>query len=234
MKKDHIVCLYEQSGLSALPWALNGYKVFCYDIQHKERIVTYYPGGGSIQNIPWDARNKAENTAMVKRHAGETKLVLAYPPCTDLAVSGARHFAAKKEANPNYREEAMALVYVARSIAECLKAPYAIENPVSVISSEWRKPDHTFSPNNFGGYLPEADKHPLYPDIFPPQDAYLKKTCLWTGGGYIHPKPKNVKPIGGQVLFNKLGGKSQRTKNIRSTSPRGFAQAVYEANKDSQ
>ena len=131
----------------------------------------------------------------------------------------------------------MALVYMARDIGEAYGVPYAIENPVSVISSEWRKPDHMFQPCDFGGYLPEDDTSP-YPDIIPARDAYTKKTCLWTGNGFVMPAKRPVDPVKYQdrnglnysALHWKLGGKSLRTKNIRSATPRGFAQAVFAAN----
>jgi hypothetical protein len=125
----------------------------------------------------------------------------------------------------------MRLVYVARDIAEALGVPYAIENPVSVISTFWRKPDHIFHPFEYGGYLPEDDIHPQYPEYIVARDAYPKKTCYWTGNGFVMPpkKPVPVSPgYSKQQLL--LGGKSQRTKRIRSLSPRGIAAAIYEAN----
>ena len=169
--------------------------------------------------------------------AFDVRLILSFPSCTDLAISGARHFQAKAAANPSYRAEAMALVYMARDIGEAYGVPYAIENPVSVISSEWRKPNHIFQPCDFGGYLPEDDTSP-YPDIIPARDAYTKKTCLWTGNGFVMPEARPVDPVKYQdrnglnysALHWKLGGKSLRTKNIRSATPRGFAKAVFAAN----
>ena len=62
------------------------------------------------------------------------------------------------------------------------------------------------------------------------RDAYPKKTCLWSGGGFELPdkKPVDCKP-GYSDMHKKLGGKSLKTKNIRSATPRGFAKAVFEA-----
>ena len=117
---------------------------------------------------------------------------------------------------------------------ENLGVPYFIENPVSVLATQWRKPDHRFQPYEFGGYIPlcQAD-HPRWPEYIAPRDAYPKKTCLWAGGGFIMPDLKPVDVAGGYSTQHlKLGGKSQRTKDIRSATPRGFAIAVYEANKE--
>jgi hypothetical protein len=110
--------------------------------------------------------------------------------------------------------------------------PYMVENPVGRLSTIWRKPNHYFDPCDFGGYLSDVKAaHPRYPNIIPRFDAYTKRTCLWTGNGFIMPSPKPVKPISkDSPLHTKLGGKSLRTKNIRSETPRGFAHAVFEAN----
>ena len=225
----HVVCLYEESGFSAEEWAVNGYDVFCYDILHTEERVEIAGTGRKIF-VPWDATDPAQNDALYARHAGHAAIVLAFPPCTDLAVLGAAWFASKKAANPNYRAEAMALVYVAYNMAEALGCPYAIENPVSVISTQWRKPDHIFDPYEYGGYLPEDDVHPAYPEYIEPRDAYPKKTCYWIGGGFVMPEPRPVPcPPGYSKQHRKLGGKSEKTKRIRSASPRGVAKAIYEA-----
>jgi len=159
----------------------------------------------------------------------EIVIVFGFPPCTDLAVSGAKHFANKLAANPEYRNEAMALVYRVRDIAEALGVPYYIENPVSVISSEWRKPNFTFHPWQYGGYIPACDaEHPLWPEHIAPRDAYPKRTCLWTGGGFEMPVQMPVEVEDGYSRqFKQLGGKSLKTKNIRSATPRGWAEAVF-------
>lgn len=223
----HVVCLYDMSGLAARDWANAGYDVYCYDVQNKDTKESV--GKGTIHYMSWDARDSAQNKALVQRHTGRVVLLLAFPPCTDLAVSGARHFAAKSRANPAYREEAMALVYTARDIAETLTVPYVIENPVSVISSEWRKPNYIFHPWEYGGYLPEGDAHPLWPRYIAPRDAYPKTTCYWTGGGFRMPTKKSVAPAPGYSKQHKLlGGRSQKTKTIRSLSPRGIARAIFE------
>jgi len=63
-----------------------------------------------------------------------------------------------------------------------------IENSVSTVSTSWRKPDFTFDPCDFGGYLN------------PPGDAYAKKTCLWTGNGFVMSKIKRISPIEGRRM----------------------------------
>lgn len=85
-------------------------------------------------------------------------LMIAHPPCTDLAVSGARHFAAKIADGRQQK----ALDFVQR----LLDAPIdkiALENPISIISSRIRKPDQIIQPWQFG-------------------HGETKATCLWLKG----------------------------------------------------
>ena len=149
-----------------------------------------------------------------------------------LAVSGAAHFAKKRDSNPNFQDEAMVLVKLVKLVGDGYNCPWALENPVSVISTKWRKPDFKFDPYEFGGYLPGDDTHPLYPEYIKPQDAYPKKTCIWHGNGFIEPEKRPVDVDDGYSdQHKKLGGRSLKTKNIRSATPRGFASAVFKFNK---
>ena len=225
-----VVCLYETSGFSARDWALDGFGVYCYDNTHENDVEVV--GLGYIFRVKWDATHPDALNTLLRFHAESCRMLLAYPPCTDLAVSGAAWFAAKMESNPRYREEAMALVYLARDFAEITGTPYCIENPVSVISTQWRKPDHIFHPWEYGGYLPEDDVHPVFPDYIEPRDAYPKKTCYWTGNGFVMPCKQRVEVAQGYSKQHRLlGGKSDKTKRIRNASPRGIARAIFEANK---
>lgn len=82
-------------------------------------------------------------------------LAIFHPPCTHLSVSGAKHFAAKRA---DGRQQA-ALDFVSKLMA-CNISKWALENPVSIISSHFRKPDQIIQPWQFGH---EA----------------TKTTCLW-------------------------------------------------------
>jgi len=90
------------------------------------------------------------------RDCGPWDLMVVHPPCTHLAVSGARWFAEKRE------EQREALAFV----ADLLDAPIphiALENPISIISSRIRKPDQIIQPWQFG-------------------HGETKATCLWLKG----------------------------------------------------
>lgn len=85
----------------------------------------------------------------------EYDLMIAHPPCTDLAVSGARYFPAKRADGRQQR----ALDFV-RELLAAPVARIALENPVSVISTAIRKPDQIIQPWMFG-------------------HGEVKATCLW-------------------------------------------------------
>lgn len=158
-------------------------------------------------------------------------IIFAFPPCTDLTNAGSRHWAKKAEANPLFQEHAAMICRVAESLADLFKCPYMIENPVGKLSSLWRKPNAIFHPFRYGGYLPVDDAHPAFPDVIPARDAYQKTTCLWFGNGFVMPDRDEVANSGNSNPgWKSLGGKSQRTKLIRSLTPRGFARAVFIAN----
>lgn len=89
-------------------------------------------------------------------------LMIAHPPCTYLAVSGAR-WLYNKDGSKNterWEKQAEGLEFV-RKLMDAPIDYIAIENPVSVISSQIRKPDQIIQPYMFG-------------------DEASKKTCLWT------------------------------------------------------
>lgn len=92
--------------------------------------------------------------ALVAAHrSGPWELMIAHPPCTHLAVSGARWFADKQD------EQQWALEFV-RNLLEAPIPRIALENPISVISTRIRKPDQIIQPWMFG-------------------HGEVKATCLW-------------------------------------------------------
>ena len=133
----------------------------------------------------------------------------AMPPCTDLANSGNRW---KADKGLGVLASALAIVDRCRQILEWTEAPWFLENPVGSIATYWRKPDYVFQPWNFG-------------------DLESKKTCLWTGGGFVMPelecveRPENVK----ESVWRMAPGPDRA--RLRSKTFAGFARAVYEANK---
>lgn len=234
MKKA--IFLFDYTGIMAKPWADAGYLCYCFDGQHPLGVTK-----GSHENIlnigMWfdDSVKQHANFEDIRRiiaFTGEDiNFIFGFPECTQLAVSGAAHFKSKRKQDPDFQFKAMELVYLVRDLGDELKCPWALENPVSVISSLWRKPDYSFHPYEYGGYLPADDRHPYYGKYIKPRDAYPKKTCIWASSDFVMPEKRRVEVKSSYSdQHKKLGGKSRKTKNIRSATPRGFAQAVFLAN----
>ena len=124
-------------------------------------------------------------------------MMLAFPPCTHLAVSGARWFK-EKEA-----EQAKALKFVRWLMASRIPR-IAIENPIGVISSQIRKPDQIIQPWQFG-------------------HGEVKATCLWLKG--LPPlKPTDVVE-GRHARVHRAPPSPDRWKERSRTLP-GIAQAM--------
>lgn len=204
-----MLSLFDYSTVMAQPWANAGYICYCWDVQHppghtKEGNIIKVGGHeGNILSQQWH-----DNIPMYRSHHGEIALVTCFPPCTDVAVSGARWFKAK---GLKGLIQALRLFDVAKDVCELSDAPYMIENPVSTISTYYRKPDHTFDPCDYG-------------------DPWTKKTCLWTGNGFIMPPKNRVEPTE-KGKTHRMSPAPDRA-NKRSETPPGFAKAVFQANAD--
>ena len=236
-KDKYVISLYDYTGEALKPWAMAGYQCLAYDIQHsKQQRTIHYKGDGYISYIHADLHNIGTLDKIYDSLSGmEVTFAMAFPVCTDMAVSGAAHFKRKREADPLFQRKAANYAIWCAELFQALDCPYFIENPVSVLSTLWRKPDYSFHPFEYGGYIdPQDAEHPKWPEYIAPMDAYTKKTCLWTGNDFTMPDISPVEPEAGYSRQHlKLGGRSMKTKNIRSATPRGFAQAVFNANNSS-
>jgi hypothetical protein len=126
-------------------------------------------------------------------------LMVAHPPCTHLAVSGARHFEVKRE--DGRQQDAIDFFL---KLARAPIPRIAIENPVCIMSSIWRKPDQTIQPWMFG-------------------HGETKATCLWL---------KNIPPLvptdivpGREPRIHMMPPSADRWK-LRSTTYSGIAEAM--------
>ena len=234
MTKGVVLSLYDYTGEALRPWAEAGYKCYAFDIQHDNSTRWDFKGGGSVEFRCADLHDPESLSNLYQEFKNQDVVFgMGFPVCTDLAVSGAAHFKRKAEIDPDFQVKAAKYARWCAELFVSLIVPYFVENPVSRLATLWRKPDYSFHPYEYGGYIPEAQaEHPKWPEYIAARDAYPKKTCLWTGYGFKMPEPKPV-PVGDGYSKQhlKLGGKSMKTKNIRSATPRGFAQAVFEANK---
>jgi hypothetical protein len=212
MNKGIIIILCDLNGIIGNPWRKAGFEVIEIDPQRENN-------GTILGMMPAISKAILSNRVV---------FVCGFPPCTDVAVSGAKHFESKRLKDPHFQTRAALVAEQCRMIGEICQVPWFFENPVSVFASIFDDCKLTyFNPYEFGGYLPEDDTNPQFPDIYPAQDGYPKKTGLFYGGGFVLPEKKPVPFVKEYPGFKKLGGKSLRTKNIRSATPRGFAQAIF-------
>ena len=180
----------EFSGTVRDAFTQRGHDAVSCDLLPTERLGEHYQGDVmDILGDGWD-------------------LLIAHPPCTHLAVSGARWFKYKQ------KEQAEALEFV-RQLLDADIPRIALENPVSIISTRIRKPEQIIQPWMFG-------------------HAESKKTCLWLKGlPLLKPTNELELPDCGYWLNqtpsgqNKLAPSADRWK-LRSKTYQGIADAMAE------
>lgn len=124
-------------------------------------------------------------------------MMVAFPPCTHLAVSGARWFKNKKQ-------EQYEAIFFFRKLALCAIPKICIENPIGIMSSHYRKPDQIIQPWQFG-------------------HGETKATCLWLKG-LSKLQPTNI-VSGREACIHKMAPAKDRSKN-RSRSYPGIGEAM--------
>jgi len=135
-----ILIACEYSGTVRDAFRALGHDAISCDLLPTEREGPHYQGSVlDVLNDGWD-------------------MMVAHPPCTHLAVSGAAHFAKKRASG--VQDEALDFV---RLLLNAPIAKIALENPISIISSRIRKPDQIVHPWQFG-------------------HETTKATCLWLKG----------------------------------------------------
>lgn len=192
-----VISGFDYTTIFVQPWAEAGCLCYCVDVLHPRGETR----DGNVIKVGADMLEWLPPR-------GNIIFTAFWPPCTDVAVSGARWF---KDKGIGGLIDALRLFDVSIRLAEWSGAPYLIENPVSTISTYWRKPDYSFQPWEYG-------------------DLYTKKTCLWTGNGFRMPLPQfRRKPVGVIEKIWKMPPSKDRSLK-RSETPIGFAKAVFEAN----
>src|SRR6185369_9738092 len=137
-----VVALFSKSDTMVRPWLEAGYEAVVVDLQHPE-------GESREGRLTRIGANMLDWTPSRNLACSDVAFVAAFPPCDHLAVSGARWFAGK---GLGKLADSIRLFERAAFWCEWFGAPYLIENPVSTISSYWRKWDHKFHPSDFTGF----------------------------------------------------------------------------------
>ncbi len=132
--------------------------------------------------------------------------ILAAPPCTEFAGSGARWW---KDKPPEKLQDALSIVDAClRFVAIYEPEWWALESPVGRLSRWLGPPKMYFQPCDYG-------------------DPYTKKTALW--GRFHPPIPHPVEATEGSKMHRVWGG-TDEGKRERATTPMGFARAFFDAN----
>lgn len=193
------------------PWVQGGYLVIMVDPQHQrtyfDGVAVYRIKATILESLPFLRRVMAHTNVV---------LVAGFPPCTDMAVSGARWFEEKRAKDPMFQAKAVAIAEQCRMVGELSGAPYLVEQPVSVLARVFGPATHSFHPWQYTAYCGD--------------DNYTKRTNLWTGNGFVMPGPSRLPdtPAPDDRIHKAAPGADRA--NFRSATPKGFAIAVYCAN----
>jgi hypothetical protein len=227
----------------AQPWLDAGYDVVLVDPQHPESS-----SDGRIERISGTVLQAARRLGEILR-TRRVVFVFGFPPCTDVAVSGSLHFRRKYDADPHFQAKAALVAEQCRMVGEMAGCPWGFENPVSVFSSIFGPANWSFHPWHFTRIEP-ADNYTKNTQIWGgggivyPQRRLLQEVAeaiavvIETCGRMVA-KPKALEATGNNPLvrqwypddrIHKAAPGPERA-NFRSATPRGFAQAMYEANK---
>ena len=176
-----IACEY--SGVVRDSFLRGGHEAMSCDILETESPGPHYKGDlFDVIDYPWD-------------------LAIFHPPCTHLSVSGSRHFAEKKM---DGRQQA-AVSFFMRIVRQSAHIPkVAIENPVCIMSSLYRKPDQIIQPWQFG-------------------HGETKATCLWLKGLPLLTPTEIVE--GREARIHRMPPSADRWKE-RSRTYQGIADAM--------
>ena len=189
-KKLKVLIACEESGIVTEQFRLLGIEAWSCDI---------LPTSGN--HPEWHLQQDV--TELLKQ---QWDLIIAFPPCTDLAVSGARHFEQKRKDGRQQKSIEFFMIFANYN------GKIAIENPVGIMSSLYRKPDQIIQPYQFGH--PES-----------------KATCLWLKNIPKLQDTDNVKEIWKSLPKNQaqrihyLPPSKDRAK-IRSKTYPGIAKAL--------
>lgn len=147
--------------------------------------------------------------------------IIAFPPCTYLTVTGNRWFNIERygdKAIQRHKDREDAIKFF-KLFADAKCDKIAIENPVGVMSSEWRKPNQIINPYQFG-------------------DPFEKKTCLWLKGlpnlvatDIVEPAPRTVFASGKSMptwYADAWKLPKEERANLRSKTFPGIARAMAE------
>lgn len=198
MKKLKILVACEYSGVVRDAFTKLGHDVTSCDLLPSDTDGKHYTG--DIRDIlyqDWD-------------------LIIAFPPCTHLAISGSKYFK-EKIADGRQQEGIDFFMMFANHPCKFI----AIENPIGIMSSKYRKPDQIIQPYEYGH--PESKRTCLWlknlPKLQPTNILPLPECGHWQN--QTKDKQNKIVVDGKWISFN-----DKRTAHIRSKTYQGIADAM--------
>ena len=200
----------EESQAVTMAFRALGHEAYSCDIQE--------PSGGHPEwHILGDAIKAIDGGKVATmdgriHNVGMWDMMIAHPPCTDLAVSGAKWFAEKQK---DGRQQRSIVFFMQMALANIPRV--AVENPVCIMSTAWRKPDQIIHPWQFGHpeekttclwlrglpLLRETQNVHEYMMTLPERD---RNRILWLGSGHSRERSKTYPGIA-QAMAEQWGGK---------------------------
>jgi site-specific DNA-cytosine methylase len=197
-------------------------KFYNKDDNYDVRIIDYHEWGVELAPglyapyVNYSGDGKNGDIRLFKKIKEPVYGILAAPPCTHFAGSGARWW---KDKGLEPLRDGLSIVDAVFRIVFAHKPKFwVLENPVGRLVHYIGKPKMIFNPCDYG-------------------DPYTKKTCLW--GEFNEPIKTPVEPkfitVGGkrmsEIHYKTFSMKPNDRARERSKTPQGFAKAFYEANK---
>jgi hypothetical protein len=203
-----VISFCDLTGEAVKPWVVAGYDCYIVDMQHPRMKPTR--GRDGITRVGANVYELHPYHRWLPQ--GAVAAAFAWPECTHFTYSGALW---RRENGPTATAEGFRLFAACWDLCRFYEkergAIWMLENPKGLPWS-WSKPDHVFHPWHYG-------------------DNESKETGIWCGGGFVMPAPSVlVKPADCRQSVWECPPGPERA-NIRSATPRGFAQAVFDANE---
>ena len=214
MSKGTIICLCDITGVMAEPWVEAGYRAVLVDPQHLETSID-----GPVERISATILKAMPRLSQIIR-SENVVIVIGFPPCTEVAVSGSRWFESKRAKDPHFQAKA--------ALADYTFHPYQFTGLCA--DDNYTKQTCLWTGNGFKA--PAENMHPMVEAAI---DA-VKLAC-----GRMVPKKKAIEAISGTSFAGLVTDwypdnrihecpPSDERANIRSATPLGFAKAVFLSN----
>jgi hypothetical protein len=232
-----VLALYDESALAIDPWLDRGFECHVIAPAFIDEVTTC-----NLQNLKLLERkmDTPDDLALLFNEYKDVKIAFAcaFPPSDELSIAGARWFKSKEEKNPEFQNDQIKRFPIIEKFFTSRKLPFYIQAPHSpILTRLFRRPNLTYQPCHFGGYLSPKEEHERFPGVIPVQDAFTSKMSVFAGGRFRHPCSKPIEPLF-RSFFSKKTGKvrrlsvvlySRRHKSARRCPPRGWTRAACAA-----